>query len=135
MSADLLIAAGGIAALALLSWFLGFWRPAAFAHLKDAEEALRALEPGAGVAEATLSADRKAALMRLGDGRVAILTRQGDRFSGRILAKALPTRVQGARINLPRVDPGFPSRVIVLASEEAAAHWRDVLSGGGRGDG
>jgi hypothetical protein len=115
-----------VAFLVLMVWLMGF-RTAA--RLDDASLAQRLAEsePGARIADCVVSADGRAALARLTDGKLLIARAVGDGVSLRSLpVSAAQVRFQGPKAVVTFADWGFPP--LHLALKDEAPGWLKALS-------
>lgn len=111
-------------------------------RVEDEDTALARLREDVGDAEperVVLTEDRRAALLALTDGRLALVAGIGDSLTTRLLSAALlrrvDTRDDGLRLRLR--DPGFPALRLRLATDERDI-WAERLNaltreGGARG--
>ncbi|MBL8550156.1 MAG: hypothetical protein JNJ73_09220 [Hyphomonadaceae bacterium] len=116
-----LASAAAVAALILVAFGLGFRAKPTL----ESEDAVRArlaeAEPDASPSDILIAKDGAAAIVRLADGRIAVLRAVGDRFAIRVFprdALAVAAVAEGLRITF--ADLGFPALKLRV---EAAPSW------------
>ncbi|HMK84667.1 MAG TPA: hypothetical protein VK437_01810 [Steroidobacteraceae bacterium] len=113
---------GGV--LAVLLWRKRAGDPVRLKGAAEAVDTFRRYFPDAA-GTATLSADRRAALIDLG-GTIGILERRGRRWNARILVPSELSRVQSERdgtITLVFADFGWPRARFRIEEADARAQW------------
>lgn len=99
------------------------------AKIDDEDLARLAQDEGASIAGAVIAANRKAALVRLGDGRVMVARVMGLDVSARIAAaSAVKLRLRRGRLDAKFADVGFPPLHMRITDQPA---WLAELASGG----
>ena len=125
IAAVFLLPATGVTVLVMLARGLGFAAESELAGPEHAKALARDAIAGFRPAEAAVSADGRAALVRGGDGRVALLRPLGDRWVVRTLGHA-EARAADGKLTVRVREPLF--RPVTLELGPEAARWAQRLA-------
>lgn len=125
IAAVFLVPVVGVTVLVMLARGLGFESEPELAGPDDAKALARDAIAGFRPAEAAVSADGRAALVRGGDGRIALLRPLGDRWVVRTLDKA-QARAEGGLLTVRVREPLFAPVTLELGPD--APRWAERLA-------
>ena len=119
-----ILPASGVVTLVLVARALGFKGQPELRDAADAATIATDALVGFRAAETVIDAAGRAALVRAGDGRIALIRPHGDRWVIRV-ANSAAAAVDGPRLTVAIAEPLFSP--VTLDLGKAAPHWATSL--------